>query len=196
MTKNLVRFAAVAAAMLLASAASATTVNFTYSGASLFGPQSLSSARLSFTFGDTLNSFGGYDVTGVTGDVDGDVITGMQATTGPNAYYPDALSSCNEWCAVNQTIFADWPRIDFYGLAFQSASTFYNFGYSGGYFLLSVPSDVRAFTPADFDVIPDFVSFSAGTATVPEPASWALLITGFGLTGAAMRRRRTVEVAA
>lgn len=27
--------------------------------------------------------------------------------------------------------------------------------------------------------------------TVPEPASWAMLIAGFGLTGAAMRRRRT-----
>ena len=27
------------------------------------------------------------------------------------------------------------------------------------------------------------------TATVPEPAAWALLLTGFGLTGAAMRRR-------
>lgn len=28
------------------------------------------------------------------------------------------------------------------------------------------------------------------TGAVPEPASWALLIAGFGLTGAAMRRRR------
>ena len=28
-------------------------------------------------------------------------------------------------------------------------------------------------------------------ATVPEPASWALMIGGFGLVGAAMRRRRT-----
>ncbi len=31
---------------------------------------------------------------------------------------------------------------------------------------------------------------------VPEPASWAMLIAGFGLTGAAMRRRRQVAVAA
>ena len=31
---------------------------------------------------------------------------------------------------------------------------------------------------------------------VPEPASWAMLIAGFGLTGAAMRRRRSVAAAA
>jgi PEP-CTERM motif len=31
---------------------------------------------------------------------------------------------------------------------------------------------------------------------VPEPASWAMLIAGFGLTGAAMRRRRSTAVAA
>jgi hypothetical protein len=30
------------------------------------------------------------------------------------------------------------------------------------------------------------------TGGVPEPASWAMLIAGFGLTGAAMRRRRMV----
>jgi hypothetical protein len=28
------------------------------------------------------------------------------------------------------------------------------------------------------------------SSTIPEPASWAMLIAGFGLTGAAMRRRR------
>ena len=33
--------------------------------------------------------------------------------------------------------------------------------------------------------------FAALTGAVPEPASWALLITGFGLLGAAARRRRT-----
>ena len=36
-------------------------------------------------------------------------------------------------------------------------------------------------------------AFSAGA--VPEPASWALLIAGFGLTGAAMRRRAKTTVA-
>ncbi|MBB6226455.1 hypothetical protein FHS79_000609 [Polymorphobacter multimanifer] len=31
-----------------------------------------------------------------------------------------------------------------------------------------------------------------GSGVVPEPASWAMLIAGFGLTGAALRRRRAV----
>jgi hypothetical protein len=36
---------------------------------------------------------------------------------------------------------------------------------------------------------------SVGPAAVPEPASWAMMIAGFGLVGAAARRRRTVAVA-
>jgi len=37
----------------------------------------------------------------------------------------------------------------------------------------------------------DVTAFSIGSAAaIPEPQSWALLIAGFGLTGAAMRRRR------
>jgi len=31
---------------------------------------------------------------------------------------------------------------------------------------------------------------------VPEPASWALMITGFGLSGAMLRRRRMVRAIA
>jgi hypothetical protein len=37
---------------------------------------------------------------------------------------------------------------------------------------------------------------SPAVSGVPEPASWAMLIAGFGLTGAAMRRRRIAVVRA
>lgn len=39
------------------------------------------------------------------------------------------------------------------------------------------------------DFAPDASSF---TASVPEPTAWALMITGFGLSGAAFRRRRVL----
>lgn len=38
-------------------------------------------------------------------------------------------------------------------------------------------------------------TITPGTGAVPEPASWAMLITGFGLVGAAARRRRTAVAA-
>jgi hypothetical protein len=38
----------------------------------------------------------------------------------------------------------------------------------------------------------DNLVVTGDTAAVPEPASWAMLITGFGLIGAAARRRRLV----
>lgn len=34
-----------------------------------------------------------------------------------------------------------------------------------------------------------------GVSAVPEPATWAMMITGFGLAGAALRRRRTAVTA-
>jgi hypothetical protein len=39
-------------------------------------------------------------------------------------------------------------------------------------------------------------NFSLSAATVPEPASWAMLIAGFGLVGAAARRRRVATAIA
>ncbi|GGI88598.1 hypothetical protein GCM10007973_26180 [Polymorphobacter multimanifer] len=35
---------------------------------------------------------------------------------------------------------------------------------------------------------------TSGTDVIPEPSSWAMLIAGFGLVGAASRRRRTTSV--
>ena len=55
-----------------------------------------------------------------------------------------------------------------------------------------VPSRLYSFAVTGADV----ALFDASLLGVPEPASWAMLIAGFGLTGAAMRRRRRATVAA
>jgi hypothetical protein len=41
----------------------------------------------------------------------------------------------------------------------------------------------------------DSVAVTGPSGAVPEPAAWALMIGGFGLTGAALRRRRTAVAA-
>ncbi len=38
----------------------------------------------------------------------------------------------------------------------------------------------------------DDISYSAGSGVIPEPATWAMLIAGFGLVGTAARRRRNL----
>ncbi|MDO6413206.1 PEPxxWA-CTERM sorting domain-containing protein [Sphingomonas sp. BIUV-7] len=43
---------------------------------------------------------------------------------------------------------------------------------------------------------PGEYAFGATAAAVPEPASWAMMIGGFGVVGAGMRRRRAVTTAA
>lgn len=52
--------------------------------------------------------------------------------------------------------------------------------------------DAVGFDPArGFPIIVDSISFLADGAAVPEPASWTMMIVGFGMTGAMLRRRRS-----
>jgi hypothetical protein len=54
----------------------------------------------------------------------------------------------------------------------------------------------NAFTNVDItDFAPDDHNFN-GSASVPEPATWALMIAGFGVVGSALRRRRSSPLAA
>jgi PEP-CTERM motif len=50
------------------------------------------------------------------------------------------------------------------------------------------------FTSFDGTTSKDFLLDNVSIAAVPEPASWALMIMGFGLVGSAMRRRQSVRV--
>jgi hypothetical protein len=75
---------------------------------------------------------------------------------------------------------------------------------TGGPQLFSGPTSAPTFLQGTFDLsggprYPQFtltISALTTSGAVPEPASWAMMIAGFGLVGGAMRRRRgqTVKV--
>ena len=155
---------------LSATSASALTWAVNYSSAG-----NPTSASLRFTTGSTMNSIGGYDITGVTGYVDGDTIMLMESN--PNAPF-QATSMSNLFYFDN--VLGGSPFLTNAGALFKSASFEYNLFSSGaGYELYKAGNG-------------QYLANSSGTATlaaVPEPASWALMVAGFGLVGGAMRRR-------
>ncbi len=65
--------------------------------------------------------------------------------------------------------------------------------YSGTFTATSTATDLR-FTfqndPGIFRLDAVSVNLISGAGAVPEPAAWAMMIGGFGLAGAALRRRR------
>jgi hypothetical protein len=58
---------------------------------------------------------------------------------------------------------------------------------AGGF---TIGFDAGQFDPLGFGGSNVILQTKIGTSVVPEPATWAMLITGFGLVGAGMRRRR------
>lgn len=61
--------------------------------------------------------------------------------------------------------------------------------------LLAVPNSPQQDAAAyDFGAIKQ-ISINGAVSAVPEPATWAMMITGFGLAGAALRRRRIAVTA-
>lgn len=106
--------------------------------------------------------------------------------------------------ANGNTIFADWGAFPTTSLSdFQVRLTASDF-YVGTVNVVSGPVSTQLFTDimSDLERIVIFADWQEGvdlvhldnvamsSAGVPEPATWALMICGFGLTGSALRSRR------
>lgn len=87
------------------------------------------------------------------------------------------LHTINEWSAANV------------GAKVIGFSTGVGSGWTGGTFVGAVDN-------VGFSFGEDTQSFNFEVAAVPEPASWAMMIAGFGLAGLAVRSRRKVRLAA
>jgi hypothetical protein len=86
---------------------------------------------------------------------------------------------------ADQTVIRFSNGGNFIGLrAVTGTGTFYGFAYSTDNILNSIGFENVADTA---------ITATTAAGAVPEPASWALMIAGFGLVGGAMRRRAAVR---
>lgn len=185
----------------LATSAQAATVVGTFAAAL----SNVTSSTFGIGAGTTLTNAGGF-VTGVTGDLSS-VALGSSLTFSPvsaiNGASVSFTSSFGNFIGTIQdlmTTSAPNAVVNFNALGnftpggslsgFTTGPASLTIGFTQTGALIEgnqQPAISGSFT---------FASPPAFGSNVPEPASWAMLIAGFGLTGAAMRRRGPRAVAA
>jgi len=178
--RKLLGVAVAASALFAAMPAQAGTFLGTYT---TFGGAP-NSASVKFTYDDAVNGVGGHDILAVSGNVDGDAITALLPN--PNAPNP-AISPDGLWQFDN--VFFDAAQVlDTWGVVFSTASgTEYNLWGNS-------PTNYTLYSSFNGQFgISSSGSFDMGA--VPESATWALMLFGFGAMGVAMRRRPAVSFA-
>ncbi len=158
--------AAVAAAAVTAPASAATyLLNYTATS----GTPLPTTATLTITTANTLNMAGGYDILSASGTVNGVAITGLAGVN------PPGFNTDNVYFAAD-------PILSSGGFGWNSAGgiTGNLWGNGPGAYSL-YQFDGGGYTIATDGVLT--------VSQVPEPASWALMVVGFGLVGAFSRRR-------
>lgn len=115
-------------------------------------------------------------VIGIDGTINGSVITGLSS-----------------YASADQTLLAGAPYFTLSGISFAADGVSYNlYNYGGPGITNSVDNPgggYAALTPLST------ISVTEMTGGVPEAATWAMMIFGFGLVGASARRRRSVVAA-
>lgn len=82
----------------------------------------------------------------------------------------------------------------FAGCGFQSSLSAINSAGTFGFFFTGAPGAYAEYSTGAGGGFAS-ITFETTSGTVPEPAAWGLMIGGFGLIGATMRRRRTALAA-
>lgn len=170
--KKLTFAAAIAASILaVASPASAAQyiINFATNQALLGGNQSGSAT---VTIADTLSTSPlgtmGYQVTAISGSLNGSAINGLSGFQGSDNFF-----------------YKTGNFVDNSGLGFTTAG-----GTSASLYFASTVSRYQLTTTSPFSTGYVTATATLVPAPVPEPATWAMMLAGFGTIGAAVRRRR------
>ncbi|MEG3125756.1 PEPxxWA-CTERM sorting domain-containing protein [Sphingomonas sp. GB1N7] len=165
---NLLLAAAVAVSGLTATAANATAINYNFSNASYSGNGDTANITGSFVWDTSSNSVTSSNI-GLTGNAGSTPVTCTNCST--NFYNPEHF-------AINLG-----PQALY--LTFASSLS------AGGSVALSLFAPTQGNQPEYQGRSPfTIVSGAAVQAAVPEPATWGLMILGFGMIGAASRSRK------
>ncbi len=173
---------AAAVAALSSAPATAAEFLFSYSGTGISASGTLTTTNTT----TTVNGRQAYTITGITGTRNGATINQLF----PAGTVVDAVGAVSNLNLYETGPFLDADGFSF-GVAGDSPNIAFNVFYiSSGYneFRSNPPvgqgnTELTGFTLAR--VVPV-------APAVPEPATWAMMLIGFGTVGATMRRRKTV----
>lgn len=178
-----IKLAAATIALLttVASApASAAVFDFSFDTVeTLFGGPD-QTIRGTFTTSDTpVDRFGftGLAITGISGTINGTTISGLSDNFGTPFYY-----------ITTGPTFLDGSGVRFNAGAATNIAFFHQDGAAADRYRVNGNGTISAFGPA--------TSRPAAVAAVPEPATWAMMLLGFGMMSASMRYRRRSTAAA
>ena len=182
----------ICAATILAFAAPASAALWTVNYTSIGGAPL--SAQLNITTSNVLNVFGNYDITAISGNLDGEAITGLLA----NGNQPGTSTVAGGLWTIDNNLRPTAPWFDNAGLGFMTATRLANLFSVDPAIPPAVGSPTTNYTMGT-SIGGGYSNFSDGTVevsgSVPEPATWAFMILGFGGAGMALRRKRRAVTA-
>jgi hypothetical protein len=136
-------------------------------------------------FDDGTSLTGGFTIDDATGNLVSFDIN-SEAGTLPGFEYTTGMPTYRDLFYGNEYIFVNPAYTQYVSLTFAAPLT------TGSNALIT--TDYKSYECDNCTVVRSVVSGSAVSGAVPEPASWALMLGGFGAIGGAMRSRRKAAV--
>jgi hypothetical protein len=139
------------------------------------------------TTSNTLDSLGGYDVTGISGFIDGKAITSLVANPDPpNTAYHYFNDPNGDYFYYDNVLYSPGaPHVDVGGILVTVGSKYYNIYNDTG---VIGQDTLDLYNGSGFTGTSGI--FGISEIAVPEPATWAAMLLGFAGAGTMIRQRR------